>query len=153
MIELKDVTTKQKADQKGLIDYSLIVRNGEFRRLGKLEGCMVIRVIVGFLHLEQGYVTFDGMPLSENSAPFLRKMIAYIPSPEGFEKVTDLAKKQREMVDEAFNSDADIILAVDPTSHQQTEEDAHAIIKTLRHKAERGRVVIIATDRTDRTDI
>ena len=126
MIELKDVTTQKKADQKGLTDYSLIVRNGEFCRLGKSEGSMVIRVIVGFLHLEKGYVTFDGMPLSENSASFLRKMI-----------------------DEAVNSDADIILAVDPTSHQQTLEDAQSIMRALRNKAEHGRVVIVATDRTD----
>ncbi len=149
MIELKDVTTQKKADQKGLTDYSLIIRNGEFCRLGKSEGSMVIRVIVGFLHLEKGYVTFDGMPLSENSASFLRKMIAYIPSPEGFDNVTDLAKKQQEMIDEAVNSDADIILAVDPTSHQQTLEDAQSIMRALRHKAEHGRVVIVATDRTD----
>ena len=112
MIELKDVTTQKKADQKGLTDYSLIVRNGEFCRLGKSEGSMVIRVIVGFLYLEKGYVTFDGMPLSENSA-------------------------------------ADIILAVDPTSHQQTLEDAQSIMRALRNKAEHGRVVIVATDRTD----
>ena len=143
MIELKGVTTKQKADQKGLNNYSRIVRNGEFCSLSLWEGTLVIRTLLGFQTLEEGYVTFDGMPLSENSAEFLRKMIAYVPSPEGFDNVTDLAKKQAEMVDEAINSDADIILALDPVSHQD-EESAQNIMDSLRRKAEKGRVVIVA---------
>jgi len=146
MIELKGVTTKQKADKKGLADYSLVVRNGEFCRLGKWEGTLVIRTILGFQHIEDGYVSFDGMPLTERSAEFLRKMMAYIPTPEGFDKVTDLAKKQADMVEEAINSDADIILAIDPVSHQD-DEAAQNIMESLRRKASRGRVVIVATDK------
>ena len=148
MIELKDVTTKQKADRKGLENYSLTVQNGEFCRLGRWEGRLVIRVLVGFQTLEDGYVSFDGMPLSANSATFLRKMIAYIPSPEGFDNVDDLARKQLDMVEEALNSDSDIILAIDPVSHQ-TDEAAQNIMNSLRRKAAKGRVVIVATDRTD----
>lgn len=147
MIELKGVTTKQKADKKGLVSYSRIVRNGEFCYLSKWEGTLVIRTILGFQAIEEGYVTFDGMPLSANSAEFLRKMIAYVPSPEGFDRVTDLAKKQAEMVDEAVTSDADIILAIDPVSHQD-EEAALNIMASLKRRAEKGRVVIVATDRT-----
>lgn len=143
MIELKDVTTKQKADRKGLDGYSLIVKNGDFCCLSKWEGTLVIRTLLGFQAIEDGYVTFDGMPLSEKSAEFLRKMIAYVPSPEGFDDVTDLAKKQAEMVDEAVNSDADIILAIDPVSHQD-EEAARNIMASLKKKAEKGRVVIVA---------
>jgi len=147
MIELKGVTTKQKADKKGLVSYSRIVRNGEFCHLSKWEGTLVIRTLLGFQAIEEGYVTFDGMPLSANSAEFLRKMIAYVPSPEGFDRVTDHTKKQAEMVDEAVTSDADIILAIDPVSHQD-EEAAINIMASLKRRAEKGRVVIVATDRT-----
>lgn len=147
MIELKGVTTKQKADKKGLSDYSLIVRNGEFCQLGKWEGTLVIRSLLGFQAVEDGVVSFDGMPLTERSAEFLRKMIAYIPSPEGFDNVTDLARKQVDMVEEATNSDADIILAIDPVSHQN-DEVAQNVMDSLRRRASKGRVVIVATDRS-----
>lgn len=143
MIELKNVTTIQKADTKGLEDYSLVVNNGQMCVLDKWEGTLVIRTLLGFQPVEEGYVTFDGMPLSERSAVFLRKMIAYVPSPEGFDNVEDLTLKQVELVEEALHSDADILLAIDPVSHQ-SEEAAENIMNALRHKAQQGRVVIVA---------
>ena len=151
MIELKGVTTKQKADKKGLENFSLIVNNSEFRVLDKWAGTLVIRTLLGFQPIAEGYVTFDGMPLSERSATFLRKMIAYVPSPEGFDNITDLSQKQLDMVEDALKSDADIVLAIDPISYQ-SDEAAQNIISALRRKAQQGRVVIVATDRLAPTE-
>lgn len=145
MIELKNVFTRQKSTEKGLEDYSLIVRNGDFCLLPKREGLLVIKALLGFIPVASGFVTYDGMPLTASSAPFLRKMIAYIPSPEGFEHVVDVAAKQREMVDEAVRSDAEVVLAYCPISHQSAE-DAARIMEMLRTKALHKKVVIVATD-------
>lgn len=148
MIELKNVTTAQKAESQMLSNYSLLLKNGSFCRLDKSLGEAVINVILGFQITENGFVCFDGMPLTASSTFFFRKMIAYVPIPEGFEKVSDSSKKQLDMVNEALSSDADIILAVDPTSHQ-TEGVALNIMNALRKKVTSGKVVIVATDRND----
>lgn len=148
MIELKNVSTLEKPGVLPLKDCSLIVRNGELRLLERGVGESVINAILGFLPVADGFVCFDGMPMTEKSAFFLRKMMAYVPVPEGFEKVGDCARKQLEMVESAVNGDADIVLCIDPTSHQN-EETAHTVVDALREKASKGSVVIVATDRDD----
>lgn len=148
MIELKNVSTHNESGQMVLDDYSLIVKNGELRLLGREEGEAVIKVILGFQPVKDGFVCFDGMPMTERSAFFLRKMIAYVPAPEGFENVTDCAKKQLQMVNDAVESDSDIVLCIDPTSHQ-TEEASVAVMDALRKKAQGGSVLIVATDNQD----
>ncbi len=146
MIELKNVSTHEKPGLQTLDDYSLIVNNGELRLLGRDEGEAVIDVILGFHPVADGFVCFDGMPMTERSAFFLRKMIAYVPVPEGFENVTDYADKQLQMVNDAVKSDADVVLCIDPTSHQD-EEATKAVMDALREKAAKGSVVIVATDK------
>jgi ABC-type multidrug transport system fused ATPase/permease subunit len=148
MIELKNVFTSGKPDLQALSNYSLIVRKGEYRQLERSLGEAVINVVLGFTAVDGGFVCFDGMPLTANSAFFLRKMIAYVPLPEGFENVVDYGKKQVEMVEDAVKSDADIVLCVDPTSHQN-DETARLIMASLRQKASKGSVVIVASDRND----
>lgn len=148
MIELKNVSTHDESGQTVLDDYSLIVKNGELRLLERVEGEEVIKVILGFQPVVDGFVCFDGMPMNERSAFFLRKMIAYVPVPEGFENVTDYAKKQLQMVNDAVESDSDIVLCIDPTSHQD-EEASQAVMAALREKAGKGSVVIVAADRQD----
>lgn len=148
MIELKNISAIKKPDVQLLRDYSLIVRDGEFCQLERMLGETVIDIILGFQPVAEGFVTFDGMPLTAGSAFFFRKMIAYIPRPEGFEKVSDLSRKQLEMVAEAVKSDADIILAVDPVSHQ-SDEVARSVFAELRGRAAKGSVVIVASDRND----
>jgi ABC-type ATPase involved in cell division len=148
MIELKNVSTQEKPGVQALENFSLIVRNGELRLLGRGIGEAVVNAILGFQPVTAGFVCFDGMPMTEKSAFFLRKMIAYVPAPEGFEKVVDCAKKQLEMVESAVNGDSDIVLCIDPTSHQN-EETACTVMAALREKASKGSVVIVATDRDD----
>lgn len=148
MVELKNVSTSDKPGMQPLKDCSLIVRNGELKLLERGFGESVINVILGFQPVVDGFVCFDGMPLTERSAFFLRKMIAYVPAPEGFEKVVDCAQKQLEMVESAANGDADIVLCIDPTSHQD-EEKSRMVMAALREKASKGCVVIVASDRND----
>lgn len=143
MIELKDVTTHTVSGEEALSNYSRIINNGDFCLLPKQEGELVINALVGFHPVESGFVCFDGMPLTARSVSFLRKMVAYVPSPEGFENVDDVAKKQLEMVNEAVNSDADILLAVHPTSHQDELQSAN-IMNILRQRTGNGRIVIVA---------
>lgn len=148
MIELKNVSVSEKAGLQSLNNYSLIVRNGEFLQLERRLGESVISIVLGFTPVDEGFVCFDGMPLTESSAFFLRKMIAYVPCPDGFEKVDDRGRKQLEMVAEALKSDAEIILCVDPFSHQSAET-ARSVMTSLRQKADKGSVVIVASDWKD----
>lgn len=82
------------------------------------------------------------MPLTGRSVSFLRKLMAYVPSPEGFENVVDVAEKQRRMIDDAMSSEGDILLAVNPTSHQD-ELQAMNIMNLLRQRTANNRIVII----------
>lgn len=146
MIELKDVTTHTVEGEGALADYSRIINNGDFCVIGKVEGLNVINALIGFHPVESGIVSFDGMPLTARSVSFLRKMIAYVPSPEGFENVEDVAKKQLEMVNEAVGSDSAILLAVDPTSHQDELQSVN-IMNVLRQHTANGRIVVVASDK------
>lgn len=145
MIELKSVTSKHADGKTALADYSQVIQNGDFCVYGRKLGEQIIHTILGFMPVVDGYVCFDGMPFNEHSASFMRKMMAYIPVPEGFDNVADTAQKQMEMVEDALQSEAYIILAIDPTSHQ-TEETSRNIINALRNKADNKRIVIIASD-------
>lgn len=148
MVELRNVSTSEKLGVQPLEDCSLIVKDGELRLLERGVGEAVVNAILGFQPVTSGFVCFDGMPMTEKSAFVLRKMIAYVPAPEGFEKVDDCARKQLEMVENAVNGDADVVLCIDPTSHQG-EEAARSVMAALRKKAAKGSVVIVATDRED----
>ncbi len=148
MIELKDVSTRRRGRGIALDGYSLLLRDGEVRCLERRQGELVINVILGFCPITKGFVCFDGMPLNEYSVAFMRKMIAYIPTPDGFQDVSDPAQKQHAMLREALQSGAAIILAVDPFSHL-AESDRRAMLAALRQKAEQGVIVVIATDRAD----
>ncbi len=149
MIELKDVTAgKEKDGNPPLKDFSIIFRDGDIMRFDRSKGELIINVILGFCPVAEGYVCFDGMILNERSAPFMRKLAAYIPTPDGFRNVPDPAKKQSDMIDEALQSDAGIILAVDPFSRLSGEK-ARETIASFRRKAAQGAIVVIATDNID----
>ncbi len=146
MIEFKDVTAKQKGKAQELKAFSQIFRDGEIRHFSRAEGELIINVILGFCPHTEGFVTFDGMPLDERSVTFMRKLIAYIPSPDDFPNVANPTRKQLEMIAEALQSDSNIILAVEPFSHLN-EEQTHDVMTALRKKAENHAVVIIASER------
>ncbi len=148
MIELKDVVASQKGNSEQLNGFSLVISDGELRCFDRQRGELIINVIVGFCPIREGYVCFDGMPLNEHSAPFLRKLIAYVPSPEGFQNVSDLAQKQSDMLTDALQSEANIILAVDPFSHLSSQQ-AVAMAAALQQRASQGAVVIVASDSAD----
>ncbi len=148
MIELKDVTAKKNGGAAAMEGYSALFRNGELRLLDRAFGELVIDVALGFCPVASGFVCYDGMPLSPQSANFLRKMAAYIPTPEGFENTGDLRQKQSEMIAGAMQSDAVVVLAVEPFSHLP-ETEVREAMELFRRKADEGAVVIIATDRDD----
>ncbi|MCD8289461.1 MAG: ABC transporter ATP-binding protein [Prevotella sp.] len=150
MIELKNVTAKKKGGA-AMEGYSALFRNGGLRLLDRAFGELVIDVVLGFCPVEAGFVCYDGMPLSPQSANFLRKMAAYIPTPEGFRNAVDLRQKQREMIAGAMQSDAAVVLAVEPFSHLP-ETEVREAMALFRKKADEGAVVIIATDRNDLRD-
>ncbi len=148
MIELKDVSARKERCNAALERRSELFHDGVLRLFDRDLGELIIDVLLGFCPVSEGYVCFDGMPLDARSAPFIRKMIAYIPSPEGFQNVKDKGRKQLEMIAEAIQSDAAVVLAVDPFSHLNAAQAAEAA-DAFREKARQGAAVIIATERRD----
>ncbi len=146
MIELKEVSTVSPEGHEGLKGYSRIIRNSELCRLDRRTGELVISAILGFNPVVEGYLCIDGMPLNQYSVAHFRRMTAYIPSPVGFEKTSDVRQKQLDMIERALESDAGIILAIDPCSHLSEEESVDVMYK-LGLRAGQGTVVVVAADR------
>ncbi len=144
MIEFKDVTAKRRGKGE-LVGFSQVFRDGELRVFARKEGEFIINVILGFCPHKEGFVTFDGMPLDEHSVGFLRKLVAYIPSVDSFENVKDPRRRQMEMIAEALQTDANILLVVEPFA-PLTDDQRREVLAALREKARGNAVVIVATD-------
>ncbi len=141
MIELKDIIFSGEGAETE--PYNLVVRRGELCVLPLERGRQVVNALLGFAPVSAGYVSYDGMVLDARSVAFMRKIEAYVPEPEGFEHVGDLATKQAEMIDAALESEGLVLLAVNPFSHQ-SEEQREVLEQRFRAKAEEGRVVVLA---------
>ncbi len=144
MIEFKDVTARKKGKGE-LVGYSQVFRDGELRMFTRQEGEFIINVILGFCPHTEGFVSFDGMPLDERSVAFMRKLVAYVPSVDAFENVRDPRRRQMEMLAEALQSDANILLAVEPFA-PLSEDQRVEVMEALQKKAHGNAIVIIATD-------
>ncbi len=149
MIEFRGVTVHSSDGVALLSDYDAVFSDGEVYLLDRAEGEMIINIILGFCPVSEGYVSFDGMPLSESSVAFLRKLVAYIPSVELFENVTSKEDKQVHLLASALQTERSILLGVDPCSCLNEIHRAEAA--TFFHELlSRQGVLIIATDNKDK---
>lgn len=81
MLEVKDATI----GVGGLIfqrNLSFVAMDGQLTCITGAEGSgktTLLRTLMGFLPLAEGFVSIDGEMLTPDSAPFFRRMIAYLP--------------------------------------------------------------------------
>ena len=81
-LELKDTTLTQEGGG-GWSQFSMIVRGGEVTTLRGWSAenrKALMAVIWGVLPLDEGFVSIDGEPITDLSAPYLRRSMAYLPS-------------------------------------------------------------------------
>lgn len=81
MLEFKDATIK--VGEKVLAaHFSLIAKDGQITCVTGPEGCgktILIRTLMGFLPVSEGFVSVDGELLTVHSAHVFRQMMAYLP--------------------------------------------------------------------------
>lgn len=83
MLELKDATLTVEG-RKVFARLSMIAQDGQMTCITGPEGSgktLLLRVFMGFVPLDEGYVSVDGELVTSLSAPSFRKKMAYLPSP------------------------------------------------------------------------
>lgn len=85
MLELKDATLAVNG-RKMLDRLSMIAQDGQMTCITGPEGSgktLLLRVFMGFLPLDDGFVSIDGELMTELSAATFRRMMAYLPQTAG----------------------------------------------------------------------
>lgn len=84
------------ADGKVVFQHlNLVVSGGEMVALTGTPGCgktALLRVLLGFCHLTDGFATIDGTLVTTASSPTFRQMTAYVP--QGIEHLSQLFQPQ-----------------------------------------------------------
>ena len=96
MLELKDATLS--VEGRTLLDrLSMMALDGQMTCITGREGCgktLLLRVLMGFVPLDEGLVSVDGELVTPLSASVFRRQMAYVPQPQevlpsDFEPETD----------------------------------------------------------------
>lgn len=118
-------------------DLSFVAQAGQVICLVGAQGCgktLLMRSLLGLWPLEEGYVTLDGEPLTPHSAPWLRRLMAYVPQ-QLPESLTDSLDALRQLAIENRH----VVLVDDPF----TTSDISAVCTELRRLATQGLAVVV----------
>ena len=141
MIELKD--GRIVAGGRVLIDnLSFVAPAGKVTCLTGVQGSgktLLVRALLGLWPLEQGYVTLKGEPVTLCSAPWLRRLMAYVPQqlPEPFTDALDVLDEWREEKEKCC------VIIDDPYSNLDDERAAELTNRLLAIAAD-GKAVVVA---------
>lgn len=93
MLEFKDVNLSL-GDRQLFSNLSFMVNEGEVLRVcGACGKTSLLRAILGFLPINDGYITVDGEVIDTDSAAFFRTIISYLPQElmlDSYDRVSDL---------------------------------------------------------------
>ena len=145
MLELHNVTIGQQI--RGL---SATVGDGKVLSITGSQGkgkTTLLRVLLGFLSVDEGHISIDGELLTLRSAPWFRKQMAYVPQllevPEGYDKVpTDYMA----LLERAVSSDKKLLL-IDEPREALSDEDNERRERLIGEAAERGATVVAVNTR------
>ena len=151
MIELHRVAIGQQI--RGL---SMIVGNGQLVSIRGPKGSgktMLLRAILGFVAVDDGYISIDGELLTTLSAPYFRRQMAYVPQhlevPEGYTEVpTDYLELLRRAVDSGKP-----LLIIDEPSARPTEELMAEAERLLQQALTRGATVLAVNVRNAGSEV
>ena len=145
ILELHNVTIGQQI--RGL---SATVGEGKVLSLTGSQGkgkTTLLRTLLGFLPVDEGYISIDGELLTLRSAPWFRKQMAYVPQhlevPEGYDKVpTDYMA----LLERAVGSDKKLLL-IDEPREALSYEDNERRERLIGEAAEHGAIVVAVNTR------
>lgn len=145
ILELHNVTIGQQI--RGL---SATVGDGKVLSITGSQGkgkTTLLRVLLGFLSVDEGHISIDGELLTLRSAPWFRKQMAYVPQllevPEGYDKVpTDYMA----LLERAVSSDKKLLL-IDEPREALSDEDNERRERLIGEAAERGATVVAVNTR------
>ena len=140
MLELHNVTIGQQI--RGL---SATVSEGNVLSIMGSQGkgkTTLLRVLLGFLPVDEGHVSIDGELLTPLSAPWFRKQMAYVPQhlsvPDGYTEVqTDYLWLLRRAVESGKP-----LLLVDEPPQPLNEADRQTADELLEQAVRRGTTVV-----------
>lgn len=107
----------------------------------------LLRVLLGFVPVDEGFISIDGELLTLRSAPWFRKQMAYVPQllevPEGYDKVpTDYMA----LLERAVGSDKKLLL-IDEPREALSYEDNERRERLIGEAAGRGATVVAVNTR------
>lgn len=137
MLELHNVTIGEL-----IKDLSVTIEEGQIVGMRGKGKSTLLRAIMGLIPVSSGHICIDGEMLTQKSATYFRRFLAYVPQrisvPEGFTKVpTDYV----ELLRLAVQSNKKILLVDEPDkplNSQQQEEAA----RMMSDAANDGRIVL-----------
>ncbi|MCR5130490.1 MAG: ABC transporter ATP-binding protein [Prevotella sp.] len=145
MIELKEgsISARGKAVVSSL---SFVAPAGKVTCLTGASGSgktLLLRALLGLWPLDKGYASLQGEPITERSAQWLRRLMAYVPQqlPETYSDAL-----------EAFHDlslDEKRCLLVDDPFAEMTEERAAEFVAYLQAFAEKGWAVVLTCSESD----
>jgi len=137
MLELHNVTIGEL-----IKDLSATIEEGQIVGMRGKGKSTLLRAIMGLIPVSSGHICIDGEMLTQKSATYFRRFLAYVPQrisvPEGFTKVpTDYV----ELLRLAVQSNKKILLVDEPDKplNSQQQEEAARIMSDA---ANDGRIVL-----------
>jgi len=112
----------------------------------------LLRAILGFIPIDSGYISIDGELLTPLSAPYFRKLMAYVPQrlslPEGYrgmglERWGDLSDDERYLLllGNAVKTDKPLLI-VDEPLQPLSEKNRERADRLLQEAAEQGKTIL-----------
>jgi ABC-type cobalamin/Fe3+-siderophores transport system ATPase subunit len=145
MLELLNITIGEV-----IKDLSLTVSDGQLLSVVGDKGAgktTLLRAILGFLPVDEGYISIDGELLTPLSAPYFRRQMAYVPQrlslPDGYDKVpTDYVA----LLERAVSSGKQLLL-IDEPSDVLTDEQQQRVDDLLAEAQQRGATILAINQR------
>lgn len=145
MIELHHVTIGQR-----ISNLSAIVREGQIASINGSPDAgksTLLRAVLGFLAIDGGHICIDGELMTPQSAPWFRRMTAYVPqrlsAPEGYDAIPDYVERCRQAV-----ASGKALLFVDEPDRPLSDEEQETVDNLLRTAAEKGATILAVNCRT-----
>lgn len=145
MLELHNVTIEPH-----IHDLSLTVADGQLVCLAAEKGrgkTTLLRALLGFVAINGGHISIDGELLTPQSAPYFRRIMAYVPQhlslPDGYSAVkTDYLWLLRRAVESGKS-----LLFVDEPAVALSDEDNMEVDRLLEEASQRGMTVLAVNSR------
>jgi len=127
MLELHNVTIGQQQNS-----VSLTISDGQLASIAGAEGSgktSLLRAVLGFIPISGGHICIDGELLTPESAPWFRRMMAYVPQrlslPDG---CRDVPTDYLELLRRAVTSGKQLLIVDEPpytlSGEQQEQQEA-----------------------------